>query len=186
MRYIAMIATAVALLCKLVLVTIGFFVVPFTSQSNPVWGNDEESAPDWFAPGWKEMLSCALTAGILCGIVSTSLLVGVFAFAWSLFFAGNGKTGRDYLWRAWRNPANNVRFLFEQPEHYNLYGRDNPERSVRDHVTRKAQRWIWVGPYFEYWRVWRTEDNLVAELRVGWKFSPVPGFAPTLQYRKGA
>jgi len=68
---------------RLVLVIIGFVVVPFTDpEDNPVWGNREDPFPrPWYRPDSKY---------------------------------------RDYLWRAFRNPTNNMRYWFEEPTRYDL------------------------------------------------------------------
>jgi hypothetical protein len=104
------------------------------------------------------------------------------------FWPRRGDRFRDYGWRALRNPVNNVRYLFEQPKHLDLWGDPNPEETVRTAKARSASRWIVAGVFGEFWYVWRTKnpERPIGELRIGWKFSPVPGFGPTLQFRRGA
>lgn len=96
----------------------------------------------------------------------------------------------DYKWRAIRNPVNNMRYwrVFEEPQWYvdkNVVGSPDPDIEVRNYGKSAAQRTIRVGKYIEHWKVWRHEDGDIAEFRIGWKFGRVPGFAPTLQFRKG-
>ena len=184
MKLFAQFATLLALVARFILVAIGFYVVPFTGQTNPVWGNDEEAVPDWYEPDWKISVYALLTAGAMWFVLTGSWLYAAVAAGYAAFWA-TWPERRDYLWRAFRNPANNIRYRFTQPEQTNIRGHHNPEKSVRNRMVRRATRQQWAGPYYEYWRVWRTKDNLIAELRIGWKFSPVPGFAPTLQFRKG-
>lgn len=87
---------------------------------------------------------------------------------------------RDYVWRAIRNPVNNVRYLFEQPEPSIVSGVMDPDDAVRSGTVKSAARWIRSGVYSEYWYLRRKGDKFF-EFRIGWKFSDVPGFAPTLQ-----
>lgn len=190
-KLLAMIATAGALVMKGVLYMIGVFAVPVTdARDNPLWGNKEESAPDWYQPGWKEVISASAAAGVLWAPVGSLLIgdkgsLGLAAALYSLFFSVYPEWQREYLWRAFRNPVNNLRYRFTKPEKYAIIGVHDPEGAVRGGVVRSATREIVSGPYYEYWRVWRVDGD-IAEIRIGWKFSPVEGFAPTLQWRKGA
>jgi len=105
------------------------------------------------------------------------------------YHTGKPQWLRDYLWRAIRNPANNLRFRTNEPmPHRVLSGFTNPDTMVRHKGLDSASRFARRGIFAEYWRVWRTKDpdRPIGEFRIGWKFSPVPGFAPTLQWRKGA
>lgn len=138
-----------AFLIRLVLILLGFVMVPITSRRHFIWGNNEHPhAPDWHMPGKPDW--------------------------W-----------RDYVWRAWRNPANNVRFWFTEPEDKNVSGFAEPEVAVRNSGFRSAYRWAWCFPFAEYWRIWATKKGEIAEFRIGWKFSGVPGFGFTTQLRRG-
>lgn len=88
----------------------------------------------------------------------------------------------DYVWRAIRNPVNNLRFLFEEPEVKVFRGVGNPDIEVRIDGFDKATRLI-PGWLPEYWHMRRLKSGTLFEFRVGWKYSGVPGFTPTIQLR---
>lgn len=92
---------------------------------------------------------------------------------------------RDYMWRAIRNPTNNLRYLFEAPP-YDYKGTYNCDHAVRQDGELSAWRLVHEGIYVEYWYLRRLKDGGLFEFRVGWKFSGVPGFAPTIQLRREA
>lgn len=86
----------------------------------------------------------------------------------------------NYVWRAIRNPANNLRFWIDEPNlHFTL---PNPDEIVRTQGKRSATRYVdgWLP---EYWHLRRLKSGKLFEFRVGWKYSGVPGFAPTIQLR---
>ena len=87
---------------------------------------------------------------------------------------------RDYLWRAWRNPVNNVRYFFTEPSADIVRGVLSPDEVVRKGLSVSAWRWTRASLYSEYWYL-REFNYKYYEFRIGWKFSGVPGFAPTLQ-----
>lgn len=93
---------------------------------------------------------------------------------------------RDYLWRAIRNPANNLRFLIKQPAFFDsTAGRDNPHYDIYTtglHLT--SWRWTRSGLFSEFWYMKEVGEKVI-EVRLGWKFSPVPGFMITAQVRYG-
>lgn len=99
----------------------------------------------------------------------------------SWFMEGDADWWRNYVWRAWRNPTNNVRFWLEEPEIWTTFGEDNPEYLVRNGHMKRASRLSISGIFFEYWIMWRRSGNKFAEFRIGWKRSPVPGFGLTAQ-----
>ena len=108
------------------------------------------------------------------------------------FMKGKRPGWRDYVWRAWRNPANNVRYLLTEPLYPNVYG---PDKMTPDHVTRvqrKRSSWQFVrsGLFSEFWYQRRIDRPgklpQFFEFRIGWKFGGIEGFGPTLQLRKGA
>ena len=137
---------------KLALALVGVVIVPLTSTTNPIWGNNEHPvAPNWYRPAEPEW--------------------------W-----------RDYVWRAWRNPVNNLRYIIDEPVPDTVTGMIDPESFVRANLHKgvRASRFIRSGLYSEYWYLRATKDREVFEFRAGWKFSGVPGFAPTLQLRKGS
>lgn len=197
--YVSVLLWVPAFAIRAVLVLLGFILVPITDEEwNSAWGNNEHpEAPDWYQPGWKERAAVPLAAfagwsffsWIVCYFVPRldEILFSLTMLATSIaaICVLPKHYHRDYMWRAWRNPANNVRFWFKEPKEPNLSGHHNPEESVRAGVTPKAWRWAWSFPFAEYWRVWRTDEGEIAEFRIGWKFSGVPGFGPTLQWRKG-
>jgi hypothetical protein len=92
----------------------------------------------------------------------------------------------DYLWLAWRNPTNNLRFLIDEPRVPPAAYDINPDTLVRSGAMPAASRWIFAGPFFEFWYLRHVKRyNRFLEVRIGWKFSGVPGFAHTLQVRFG-
>jgi hypothetical protein len=95
---------------------------------------------------------------------------------------------RDYVWRAWRNPVNNLRYLIDEPDWAHITGDINPDLSVREFEFKVAWRYLTSesGLFFEYWYLRRCDDGEFFEFRIGWKFGVTPGFGPTLQLRKGA
>lgn len=95
---------------------------------------------------------------------------------------GQPNKKRDYYWRALRNPVNNMRYWFVQPPLMKAYL--NPDVVVRAGVRPAWSRYIRTGRYFEYWYL-REYRGKYFEFRIGWKFSGVPGFGPTLQLRYG-
>ena len=105
------------------------------------------------------------------------------------FMTGKRATLRDYVWRAIRNPTNNLRYLLDEPppEKWITRGSPNPELDVRNGDRLKAYRYSRSGVFFEYWYVWFTDNDKrpYAEFRIGWKRSPVPGFGLTVQLRWG-
>lgn len=93
---------------------------------------------------------------------------------------------RDYCWRALRNPANNLRFVIEEPNIEVLYGDANPDSATRKYGQQSAWRFARAKVFSEYWYQRRCRDGEFFEFRFGWKFSPgVPGFGMTHQLRKG-
>lgn len=149
MNILSVIIWGPALGTKLLFIIIGLVAVPVTSNTHPIWGNNEDpEAPKWFKPEWP----------------------GWF---------------RQYWWRAIRNPANNLRYLIDEPTEYDFaWGMVNPDEAVRDQGNERAYRFVRAGLYSEYWYLKRVGDEYF-EFRIGWKFSGVPGFAPTFQLRKG-
>jgi len=150
-----------ALAVKLALAAIGLVVVPFTHPyKNPLYGNREHPRPpSWFMPEYER--------GPLGG------------FDMRL---------RDYVWRAIRNPVNNLRYFFEEPswQFAYCYGDINPDHAVRSLEFDAAWRFMRDGLYSEFWYLRYSERfDRYFEFRIGWKFSGVPGFAPTIQLRFG-
>ena len=141
----------------IVLMPLGWIIVPVISRKDSTYGNNEHPrAPIWFMTNKPEIL-------------------------------------RDYVWRAWRNPVNNMRYwrIFREPawEDFDKAQESvrDPEVEVRQNGARSEMRFIWTWLWCEYWRVWRTEDEdrPIAEFRIGMKYGTVPGFGPTAQWRKG-
>jgi len=97
---------------------------------------------------------------------------------------GQPEWWRDYVWRAIRNPVNNLRYYFDEPEPEVIKGHPNPDNAVRKEGRKSAHRFTRASLYSEYWYLRKTGDRFL-EFRVGWKFSGVPGFAPTIQLRYG-
>ena len=92
---------------------------------------------------------------------------------------------RDYGWRALRNRSNGLRDFFTEPEVKHRIGtKDEPEQAVRAGECDSAWRWQRTGLRSEYWRVWKSKGE-IAEIRLGWKWSGVPGFMVTAQVRRG-
>ena len=96
---------------------------------------------------------------------------------------GQPEWWRDYVWRALRNPVNNIRYLIDEPD---VAKGPNPDEVVRN-GTKSASRWLRSGLFSEYWYMRRINWAIRGtwykyfEFRIGWKFSGVPGFAPTIQ-----
>lgn len=108
---------------------------------------------------------------------------------------------RNYLWHAWRNPTNNLRYhLFDEPKKYDvLYGHTDPDQATRKEGLVSVHRFVRAGLFSEYWyqrkvkvsnwpnflqRFTGVNDEFF-EFRIGWKFSSVPGFMITVQARMG-
>ena len=91
---------------------------------------------------------------------------------------------RDYWWRAIRNPVNNLRYFMDEPPIDELHGVQNCDVAVRTDGQTSAWRFVRGGKYSEFWYVKRVGDEFF-EFRIGWKFSGVPGFGPTIQFRLG-
>lgn len=92
---------------------------------------------------------------------------------------------RNYMWRAVRNPANNLRYRFKQPAFYDsVAGAPDVDKRVYYGGHRSAWRWTRAGLYSEFWYLRQVGDQKF-EVRIGWKFSGVPGFMITSQVRLG-
>lgn len=93
---------------------------------------------------------------------------------------------RDYVWRAIRNPVNNLRYLFDEPKAEIIGGDANPDVVVRKMGYESSLRYMRAGIFSEFWYLRYSERfDRYFEFRIGWKFSGVPGFAPTIQLRFG-
>ena len=100
----------------------------------------------------------------------------------SWFMKGRSHFLRRFVWHALRNPANNFRYLISEPKIEKYYG--HQDLDTRAWEERKfAWRFVRSGIFSELWLIWPSDfrDWKVFEFRIGWKFSPVPGFGPTLQ-----
>lgn len=171
-----------ALAVKLALAAIGLVVVPFTHPfKNPIYGNREHPVPPlWFVPWPTRMIDLHLPEK---------------EWVWEL-----RDRLEDYIWRAIRNPVNNLRYYFEEPEpdyvaaeSNSSYARGallqpsfNPDWVVRQTADSWAWRFVRSGLFSEFWYLRYSERfDRYFEFRIGWKFSGVPGFAPTIQLRFG-
>lgn len=93
---------------------------------------------------------------------------------------GQPERWRDYAWRALRNPVNNLRYLIREPVWLDV-ATDNPDTVVRTMKRISHYRWTRSDLFSEFWYLRRVGFNKYFEFRIGWKFSGVPGFAPTFQ-----
>lgn len=100
---------------------------------------------------------------------------------------GQPRWWRYYAWHALRNRSANARYLFTEPpqSEWDVRGWWHPEQAVRERRAWDAWRLVRVGWRTEVWRVWRTKSGRIAEIRLGWKYSGVPGFFVTHQFRVG-
>lgn len=87
-----------------------------------------------------------------------------------------------YLWLAFRNPTNNLRFILDEPPKPLYSGVWDVDNYVRGKKWKSATRLV-GGLTPEFWYLRRLDDGYF-ELRVGWKHGSTPGFAPTIQVRK--
>lgn len=156
LNVISILLWAPALAVKLALAAIGLIAVPFTHPyKNPIYGNREHPVP----PSW--------------------------------FMPEDADWIRDYVWRAIRNPVNNLRYIFErfEPEDGTVgvgWGHENPDHIVRNWRRTPAWRFLRCGLFSEFWFLhYSVHFDRYFEFRIGWKFSGVPGFAPTIQLRFG-
>jgi hypothetical protein len=95
-----------------------------------------------------------------------------------------------FYWLAIRNPVNNHRFLFTDPEQYGVRGNwslDEPmeAKQMLAKNQRMAHMYRWAGWKSGYRRVWINDNNHYSELWIGFKLgSDVPGCGFTVQYRR--
>ncbi len=96
---------------------------------------------------------------------------------------------RRWRYTAFRNPVNNHRYLFTEPESYKTSG--DPEAFNMDGKDlerlgiRSSSGWRWSGFFAGYKRTWLNKTpGKYSEFYVCWKVgSPVPGLGFTLQNR---
>ena len=95
---------------------------------------------------------------------------------------------RRFRYMAFRNPVNNHRFLFTEPESFNSSG--DPlafDMEGFDLVQRGIQSssgWRWSGKFGGYKRTWLNGPDKYSEFYIGWKVgSAVPGLGFTFQLR---
>ncbi len=105
-----------------------------------------------------------------------------------------------FRWYAIRNPVNNLRYIFKDPDI--VYRESNWDRNKNMEArpmlrTRQAMayRWMWSGPFAGYRRVWLNNYSVnmatkiasadsYSEIWFGWKVgSKVPGLGFTTQVR---
>ncbi len=174
------------------LIAIGFVVVPLIdTEKNKIWGNFEHPvAPDGYRPGWRDKTGAVVGSFLLWALLFGWWLsmIPAYIVAVAVVIQVIRPDSANYLWLAYRNPANSVRFwktlLAREERDWMTYGVMEPELSVRAGSIKTASRFSRNGLFSEYWRVWKSGDE-IAEFRIGWKRSPVPGFGPTLQLRRG-
>ena len=89
---------------------------------------------------------------------------------------------RGYVWRAWRNPANNVQYWLSAP-FVDTTGMTDPDFNIYQ-LGIPGQRFILDRVFFEYWYA-RPVGNKFFEIRIGWKYSGKQVPSPTFQFRLG-
>jgi len=93
-----------------------------------------------------------------------------------------------FAYMAIRNPVNNHRFLFTEPESFKSSG-DPDAFDMEGHLLEKrgirsASGWRWSGFFAGYKRTWLKGPGKYSEFYIGWKIgSAVPGLGFTLQLR---
>lgn len=93
-----------------------------------------------------------------------------------------------FAYMAIRNPVNNHRFLFTEPESFNTSGDpaafDTEGFDLEKRGIRSASGWRWSGFFAGYKRTWLKGPGKYSEFYIGWKVgSAVPGLGFTLQTR---
>lgn len=179
MKYLPCLLWIPLVLVKLLLALAGLFIVPLALATQSMgfhtdldtekhwpdifwwWGNDEEHCPEWW-----------------------------------LAHAAEGKAGKiakwfpRFWWYAIRNPVNNLRFIFKDPEHVNedtnwTHGDPMEAQQMLQHGQSVAWRYRWSGWMSGYRRVWLHSHGKYSEFWIGWKLhSSVPGLGFSMQYRR--
>lgn len=93
----------------------------------------------------------------------------------------------QWWWFAIRNPVNNSRFIFKQPENYKIET-NAPNENIEPHKLleydmRSAYRWNYSGPFAGFRYVKLKGDRHYNEFWIGWKMSKIPGMGFTSQLR---
>lgn len=93
-----------------------------------------------------------------------------------------------FWWYAIRNPANNLRFCFQDPEEFHAetnWSMDSMEAAQMQKASQSmAYYWRWHKWKSCYRRVWLNGNLNYSEIWFGWKIgSPVPGCGFTSQVR---
>lgn len=96
--------------------------------------------------------------------------------------------GSDFWWYAIRNPVNNLRFCFQDPEEFyseTNWSMDSMEAAeMQEAGQAMAYYWRWSGWKSCYRRVWLNDNLHYSEIWFGWKIgSSVPGLGFTSQVR---
>lgn len=97
----------------------------------------------------------------------------------------------SFYYFAIRNPFNNRRFIFKDPDAAEVETNWNSEepmesQPMQDVGQKVAYAWKFSGPFASYRKLELLDNTYYRETWVGWKVgSPVPGLAFTMQYRKG-
>lgn len=83
---------------------------------------------------------------------------------------------RAFVWCAWRNPVNGLRFVYPfgirvDPER--IRARSNCPNSPQDDWTGDRVLWsyVWQGPFAGFWIRWPWRSGH-AQFRIGWKLLP--------------
>jgi len=95
---------------------------------------------------------------------------------------------RRFQYMAFRNNANNFRYIFDEPEVYSTSG--DPDAFSHDGWSlekagiRLSAGWRWSGMFAGYKRTWLKGPGRYSEFYIGWKVgSATPGLGFTLQTR---
>ena len=93
----------------------------------------------------------------------------------------------QFWWYAVRNPINNFRFLFKEPEYVTVQTNAPNGLEARDLIAQGlgvGYRWTRSGWMSGYRRVWLNGNGKYSEFWIGWKLgSTVPGLGFTTQLR---
>ena len=92
-----------------------------------------------------------------------------------------------WWWYTIRNPLNNMRFMFDDKEPFEIEGWQEPSMEAHNLIdagVTSASRWSYRGAMAGYRRVWLNDVDTYSEFWIGWKVgSTVPGLGFATQLR---